>query len=360
MQSQQNDDREQLVRTIESQKEINGRYTQIKRLGNNAGSGHFSLVFCALDSESNDRVCLKVYNVFRMDDYRLGCFTRESRILDQLRGQPDILPIVETENTFTLEGQLPFPLRYISTALARTDAGEYIYHRQRKQSRDLDLFGAMCRGVQRIHAGRICHRDLKPANFFIGPRDLVWLGDFGTARKLDGSEPPLRQDYGQLLFRGDLGYTAPELLCGLEQEQLFFLGDFFSLGAILFEMFTLTPLYSYVYDRTFISDLTESFGLMPTERRPGMFHELLPTIAARRPLPSLRQVPNQVPPAIMPRIDRLYQGLANLDYRRRLRDFRHVFHEINICRIILQRRTQYEAWLRQRQARRNGRGQQDK
>lgn len=347
------DTRELLVRAIESLSEINGRYSQVKRLGANAGDGNFSLVFSARDGESGDEVCLKVYNILKQDDYREACFRRESGILDELRGQPDILPLVEAENKFTLPlkangNDIPFPFSYLSTALARSDVRSHIYSAERKALRDLEIFRAICRGLQRVHSAAICHRDLKPANFFLGPGNQVWLGDFGTARRLDGAEPPLRQDYG-LMWRGDLRYTAPELLCGLDDDKLFFRGDLFSLGAILFEVFSQTLLTSYIYDQSFLANLRGTFYLMAPDERTGMLHQLIPTIASARPLPSLRSVPNSVPPSIMPRIDRLYHGLANLDYRRRLCDFEQIFRELNICEQILRKEKQYTAWLRQRE-----------
>jgi serine/threonine protein kinase len=354
MPSSPDNDRAKLISAIEALGTINGRYSGLTRLSPDAGDGTFSLVFTARDERGGQEVCLKIFNILNADSYRRACFTREGRILDQLKDRPDVLPIIESESSFSFrvgpEGhEFLLPVPYIATAVARSDFRAYIYSTNRKAARDLEMFRAACRGIQCIHARRICHRDVKPANYFIGPHNEVWLGDFGTARRLDGTEPPLSQEYG-LMWRGDVRYTAPELLCGLGDDNLFFAGDLFSLGAILFEMFSQTVLTTtYIYDTSFLANLRATFELIQPDDRADMLHELIQTIASAHPLPSLRSVPNCVPPSIMPRIDRLYQGLAHLDYRRRLCNFNEIFHEINICEHILRKERQYMAWLRQRE-----------
>jgi serine/threonine protein kinase len=296
------------------------------------------------------------------DDYRRGCFVRESKILEELRGQPDVLPLVEVRNQFevkvssdaTGDTPIPFQFDYFTTELAERDVKDLIYGSEPSATTLLETFRGICRGVQRVHEKGICHRDVKPGNCFLGPRGETWLGDFGTARRVDGTEPPLLDDYQEMTWRGDARYAAPEMVCGLEHPEAFLVGDSYSLGAILFEMFTRSTLFSFVFDLSFTHDLGRHFAYIPVDKRQDVFEQFLPSILSDRSLPTLRQLPNRVPQVISGRLNRLYQSLAALDYRRRLTDFSVIFQELNACTLILRRETQYKAWREQRRRRLGG------
>lgn len=350
------DPNEQHIRLIESLPIVNGRYTNLNRIGVHAGDGTFSYVFRADDSETKGQVCIKVHKP-ASDEYRTACFVREAQLLEELNGQGDILPLVEGRNAFQVDLQsgaitVPLQYEYFATELASANLKEQIYGKRLAALRRLEIFGAICRGVQRLHANGICHRDLKPDNCFMSERGVVWVGDLGSARKVDGVAPPLKGEYGQIMFRGDSRYTSPEMVCGLEREELFFRGDFYSLGAILFELFTEAGLYNYVFNLAFIQDLVSHFFHVPVERRKETFDGLLPSLLASRSLPSVRDLPNMAPESIVGRIDRLYQRLSDLDYSTRLygpSGFRTIFNEIAQCKIILTNERQYLAWKKQRE-----------
>lgn len=346
-------EREPYIRLIETRPDINGRYEHIRRLDPNAGDGYFSLVFSARDRDTNQMVCLKFYDPTKSDMYRVNCFQRESDILSSLSGQPDILPLVQPCSELRVEvatqdGPLHLPLRYLVTPLARSDVKRYIYSPRNRTLRSLVVFRAMCRAVQRIHQLDICHRDLKPANFLFLDRNSVVLGDFGTARRLDESASPMLEEYG-IMPRGDKRYTAPEMFCGLDVDPQYFYGaDLFSLGAILFEMFTGSILTDSIYGPSFVRDLAGVFTVVRPEERRSLYHTLIPAIAAARPLPSLRDLTDAIPGAILHRLDRLYKDLADLDCRRRCKSFSQVFAEIDICvGKLLVGRKRYE-WMRKR------------
>lgn len=344
-----NSENEGLARLIEGQSDINGLYRDVRRLENAAGVGQFSLVFSAEHVESGRRVCIKVH--VNGDDYRRECFVRESSLLERLAGQPDILPLVEPRREFVVmvrsanADEIPFRFQYFVTELADVSVRDVIYGVDRSAMDLIEIFRGICRGVQRIHDQGICHRDLKPDNCLIGPQRASWLGDFGTARDLV-NDSALREEYSSVMWRGDARYTSPELVCGIEKDELFLKGDFYSLGAILYEIFTRATLFNSVFDLAFVRDLARHFAVISIDERGTIFDELIPSIISVRPLPSIRQVPNIVPAAILDRVDRLYLRLADLDYRQRLSDFRSIFRELNACSIILRREQAYLAWRR--------------
>jgi len=348
--------RENYIRLIEGQSTINGRYGRPSRLGERAGDGVFSLVFRATHLATGRDVCLKIYNPERRDSYREECFERESQTMSILDGEPDIVRLVEPATDFncpvTLHNgsQLQFPFRYLAMELAAADIRQYIYlPRKRTLREDLEYFRVMCRAVQRIRERKICHRDIKPDNFLLFRDGALRLGDFGTARLVGVGTPPLRQEYEAGWWPGDLRYTAPELLCGLEDPSLFFSADIFALGATLFELLTQSYLTQYIYDPRFLTDLREAFGAMDPHQRPGMFAGLIPTIAASRPLPDIQDLTDRIPGCVLRRLDGLYKNMAALDFRRRPLRFDEIFQQIAMCETILRNEEKFRALHQQQQ-----------
>lgn len=341
-------DRQNYIAVVEKQPSIAGRYVDVQRICPRAGSGAYSLVFKAHDLMTNKPVALKFYNPLRTgDDYRKSCFDRESRILERLRGQRDILQLLEPKSELVLQlvdnatgMKIPVTLPFLVTDLARSNVKEHIYQADKLPLASLTIFRGMCRAVQRIHRKEICHRDLKPDNFFLLRLGGLCLGDFGSARLLDGSEPPLMPNY--YFWRGDRRYTAPEMFAALDRDvQLFYHADMFSLGATLFEMFTKHNLVTLIFDASFHRDLLEHFQLIQPDRRLSIYSELASSLAQRRQLPDIDDFGVPIPQCIRERLNRLYKGLANLDYRHRICGFDIVFTEIQRCVDILGNEAKY-------------------
>jgi serine/threonine protein kinase len=334
--------RENYLRIIEAQPNILGRFVNIRRINIDGGDGNFSLVFKAKDTTTNKEVAIKFYNPLkRGETYRERCFEREPDILTKLKGQRDILQLVAPMSKFerlitdvntgiTIPDILPF----FVTELANSNMMQYIYSEDANAIQNLRYFRAMCRSIQRIHKAHICHRDIKPENFFRLGRNHIRLGDFGTARILDGNIAPMQEDY--LGWRGDRRYTAPEQCVTIPNNPgLFYLGDMYSLGAILFEMNTRQLLFPFIFDNNFHDSFSQHFILIQPEQREEILRALVPDIAKNKRLPSINDFDNMVPKTIANRIDKLYQGLCDLDFAKRLRNFSYIFQELNACENIL-------------------------
>lgn len=100
-------------------------------------------------------------------------------------------------------------------------------------------FRKVCQAVQYAHAREIVHRDLKPSNILVDADGNPRLLDFGIAKDphlLDEDE----ETRSSIHFCSKV-YSAPERIRdGI--AGLFFYTDISSLGAILFELLTNSPL----------------------------------------------------------------------------------------------------------------------
>jgi len=313
-------------------------------------------MFTAFDSVTNQEVALKFLDPnWATDPYRFECFTREVEMLQMFRGRPNILQVIDAKSTLminvtTPEGlTVPFHFPFFATELAQEgNLRGYIYSSATSAKQNLSLFWEMCRVVQRIHAKQVCHRDLKPSNFLIfrrkDPHEKLKLSDFGTARSFDKNAEPLLQRYGGP--PGDYLYTSPELLCGLgSEEQFAFSNDFYSLGAILFEMFAKTYLSLAIFNNIWnIRDLVRHFSITRERDRKEIFDNFIKGIARSKPLPDIFAYNQEVPNCIKNQLNSLYKSLANLDYRRRLRNFARIFMQTGICITILHNEEKYRKW----------------
>jgi len=94
----------------------------------------------------------------------------------------------------------------------------------------------VARAVQYAHEHGVLHRDLKPGNILLDGHGEPFVTDFGLAKWLDTNTDLTRT----LTIFGTPGYIAPEQAKG-PSAQLTSTADVYSLGAILFDLFTGRP-----------------------------------------------------------------------------------------------------------------------
>ena len=94
------------------------------------------------------------------------------------------------------------------------------------QDKAVEMARQLCAGLAAAHERGVLHRDLKPANVMIDGDGHVRLTDFGIAGTA-GDDANARA--------GTPGYMAPEQLTG---SKVSVQSDLFSLGLVLYEMFT--------------------------------------------------------------------------------------------------------------------------
>jgi serine/threonine protein kinase len=104
--------------------------------------------------------------------------------------------------------------------------------------RGLWIVWHICRGTHAAHQAKIIHRDLKPPNILINDAGLVKIVDFGLAAVANDTATRLTKT-GMLM--GTPLYMAPEQL---QNRKLDARVDIYSLGVIMYEVFTGTPPYT--------------------------------------------------------------------------------------------------------------------
>ena len=163
-----------------------------------------------------------------------SAFEREGRLLARI-AHPNVIAIEEIVRD---ERGTCLVLEYVEGADLRAASGKPISERLALRiAHDLLEALAAVHGL-RDDDGRalgLIHRDLSPANVLVGVQGTVKLTDFGIARGRTGSHATTGQN-----IKGTLAYLSPEQARGAPVDAR---SDLFSVGALLFEMLTGTPIY---------------------------------------------------------------------------------------------------------------------
>jgi serine/threonine-protein kinase len=188
------------------------------------GKGGMGEVYEARDLELERTVALK--RSLRRDAQSVTQFLHEAKLTAQLE-HPNVMPV---HALGTLPGGEPyFTMKRVSgrnldgylSALARGDE-------EATPMRLGIVFLQVVQAVAHAHARGVVHCDLKPSNVMLGDHGEVLVTDWGLATPA-----------GQQARGGTPRYMAPELKEGAAPDAR---SDVWALGAMLYELLTLSPL----------------------------------------------------------------------------------------------------------------------
>jgi len=243
-----------------------GRY----EIRSKIGEGGMGKVYLAEDTRLKRKVALKLLPVeLTTNQNRLRRFEQEARAVSALN-HPNIITIHEIGE---MDG-----LRFIVSefiegrTLRERMAGERL-----KLPVVLDVAAQVAGALAAAHAARIVHRDIKPENIMLRGDGLVKVLDFGLAKLMEASRPPvgsqlptaarLKTEPG--LVMGTPIYMSPEQARGLEIDAR---TDVWSLGVILYEMLAGHP--------PFRGETTSHILVSILEREPPLLAKLAPDVPA--------------------------------------------------------------------------------
>src|SRR5580765_6806899 len=185
------------------------------------GRGGMGEVYRAEDLKLDQDVALKFLpEKLVQDGAALARFHREVRIAREI-SHPNVCRVFDIGET----NGVPFiSMEYIdgedlSTLLRRIG--------RLPEDKAIDMSRQLCAGLAVAHDHGVLHRDLKPSNVMLDDRGKVRILDFGLAG--------VATDVQGEISSGTPAYMAPEQLSGKEVTVL---SDIYSLGLVLYELFT--------------------------------------------------------------------------------------------------------------------------
>jgi serine/threonine protein kinase len=134
------------------------------------------------------------------------------------------------------------PTRPQSTIASRTPPGTVLSTERSIRSQAFLRMAATlgiqaAQALEHAHQEGVVHRDIKPANLLVDARGNLWVTDFGLAQVQTDSRLTLSGD-----LVGTLRYMSPEQALA-QREQIDHRTDIYSLGATLYELLTLEPVF---------------------------------------------------------------------------------------------------------------------
>ncbi|MFO0587081.1 MAG: protein kinase [Polyangiaceae bacterium] len=244
------------------------------------GQGGMGEVRLYRDRRLGREVAVKV---LRVEDGPFGVrrmrFVREARVQGQLE-HPSVVPVYDLDET--PEGEARITMKRVrghtlESVLAGLATGDTALARRFTRRRLLTAFVSVCRALEYAHTRGVVHRDVKPANVMLGDFGEVHVLDWGIARVAGSSgvgdiesgidsstaetmeQPAPKEEsapspdpgaprrtpgsdgtaVGAIL--GTPAYMSPEQARG-RVDLIDARSDVFALGAMLFEILTLTPM----------------------------------------------------------------------------------------------------------------------
>lgn len=246
------------------------------------GRGSMGEVHLCRDAWVGREVAMKVLLPAHRPDPQLRArFLREACVQGQLE-HPSIVPVYDVGVDAT--GAMYFTMK----RLRGKTLGEILRGLREKRAeilqqfpmrRLLAAFASVCLTMDFAHIRGVLHRDLKPSNVMLGDFGEVYVLDWGLAKLKemsdrdadlavrDPSSDEIHTAAGRVL--GTFGYMPPEQALGKIAE-IDARSDVYALGAVLFEILTLTTLHPKTSWNAMLHSTLKGAAARPSERAPEL------------------------------------------------------------------------------------------
>jgi hypothetical protein len=220
-----------------------------------AGHGSMGNVYKARDRETGETVALKLLKVEIASDQAMMDRFKNELLFARKITHKNVCRVYEFNR---VAGIAYTSMEFVEGESLRSVLNRFGGLPQRKST---DLALQICSGLKEAHAQGIVHRDLKPENVMIDAQGNVKIMDFGIARSMEAGT----RLTGSMV--GTPAYMAPEQVAGKPVD---YRTDIYSLGLILYEMFTGAP--------AFTADNSIAVALKQMRENPLPPHEVEPNI----------------------------------------------------------------------------------
>lgn len=200
---------------------LNQRYELVAQ----QGSGGMSVIYRALDRMLGRMVAIKILRPnLTKDPAFLDKFQQEARSVAMM-SHPNIVTVHDVGN----DGATYY---IVMEMIEGDDLKKLIKTRGALPfDRALKLAIQICAGLGFAHRSQLVHADVKPQNILINREGIVKITDFGIAQAYTDTMPQTRSE----VVWGSPHYFAPEQARGEKPSPA---SDVYSIGVVLFEMFT--------------------------------------------------------------------------------------------------------------------------
>ena len=203
-----------------------GRQFGEYRLESLLGKGGMARVYRAVDTGTNRHVVVKLIDPpFRSDPEYVARFQREAQAIAKLN-HPNIIQLYRFAEQ---DGLLYMAMQHVDGADLEVVLAGYRADNAFMEPDDASrIVREICSALDYAHGRGVIHRDVKPANILLDKEGQAFLTDFGLALL---TEVGTR---GEIF--GSAHYMSPEQ--AISSAQAVPQSDLYSMGVILFEMFT--------------------------------------------------------------------------------------------------------------------------
>lgn len=172
----------------------------------------------SLRSDGMDMNATRTYLRGIVDD-----FVNEIQLMESFKGIQNIVSVEDykvVERTYEIGWDIFIRMELL------TPFNTWVIDHPMSEADVIRLGIDMCTALEICEKRQIIHRDIKPENIFINDFGFFKLGDFGIARKLEGTQSGLST-------KGTYNYMAPEVANGSSYDARV---DIYSLGIVLYRL----------------------------------------------------------------------------------------------------------------------------